>query len=85
MDESLEDQDPSDPREKRPIGEKKKKKKKGVSVGTLSTKSNTVIPIALNNEEEEFQLREILERSMVEKRAINVPYLEGVEPIGLKL
>lgn len=77
--------DASEPHGKRPVGEKKKKKSKGPAVGEIHTKSRTVIPVALNEEEKELQLREALEKSKRERRVTNVPYLEGVGPSGLDL
>lgn len=53
-------------------------------MGTLTTKTNTRIPVPLNDEEDELQLGETLKRSKVEKRAPNVPYLENVGPLGLE-
>lgn len=64
-----------------PIGQKKN----GPAMGTLTTKSNTQIPIPLNDKEEELQLSETLEHNMVEKRAPNVLYLENVGPLGMEL
>lgn len=72
---------PSDPHGKRPMGQKKKK---GPAVGTLTTKTNIMILVPLNEEKEEIQLRETLQCSIVEKRAPNVPYLENVGLSGLK-
>lgn len=74
--------DPSDPHGKRPVGIKKSKKKKKPSpvMGTLATASRTRIPVPLTNEEEQMQLTKTLQRSMVEKRASSVSYLEGVGP-----
>lgn len=81
------EEDLTNPRGKRPVDEKKKKKKKGtgLAVGMLITSSGTRIPVLLNEEEEQLQLRETLQRSTVEKMAPPVPYLENVGPLGLKL
>lgn len=51
--ESPDEQDPSNPRGKRPAGQKKKKKKKGSGVGMLTTETNTLIPVTLNDKKEE--------------------------------
>lgn len=76
---------------KRPIGQKtykekeKEEKSKGPTVRTLTTASNTRISIPLTKEEEERQLREMLQRCIVEKRAPHVPHLKNVGPSGLEL
>lgn len=62
----------------KPMGEKTKKKKgKGPTLGTLMTSYGMRIPVALTEEEEQLQLRETLQRSIVEKRAPYVPYVES--------
>lgn len=77
--------DPTDLRGKRPTVQKKKKKKTKQTVSTLTIRSGTLIPVPLTVKEDEAQIREMSERSVVERRAPNVPYLEGVGPSGLKL
>lgn len=69
--------DPTDPQGKRPAAQKKKKKKTKKPVGNLKIESGTWIPVPLNEEKEEAeQIHETLERSIVKRRAPNVPYLE---------
>lgn len=77
--------DPTNPRGKHPKGQKINKKKKGPAIGMLTTKTNTGSPSILNDEEEELQLCETLECSIVEKRAPCVPYMENAGPSGLEL
>lgn len=79
----LEEEDTTDPCGKHLRGQKKKKKMKGPTVGTMTTKTNSRIPIPMIDEEKELQLRKTLERNVMERRAINVPYLKGVGPLGL--
>lgn len=76
------EEDPSDPREKRHVGEKKKK---SPTVGTLTTATGTWIPVLLIDEKERQQLQETLQRSTNERRATNVPFHHGVGPFGLEL
>lgn len=65
---SLEEENPIDPHGKHFAGEEKhKKQKKGPTMGTYTTKSNTQISVPWNHKEEELQLRETLERNMVKK------------------
>lgn len=49
------------------------------------TSTGTLIPVPLIEKEEALQLNEILQRNTVEMRDPNVPYLEGVGPLGLEL
>lgn len=64
---------------------RKKKKKFSPAVGTLTTGTGTKIPMPLTEEEEAMQLTETLQRSTVEKRASNIPYLKGIRPLRLEL
>lgn len=49
-------------------------------MGILTTATGTFIPVPLTEEEEAQQINEMLQRGIMEKRATNVPYLEGVGP-----
>lgn len=44
-----------------------------------------MIPVPSTTEEEEAQVQATLQRSVVERRASNVPYLEGVSPFAFEL
>lgn len=69
----LQEEDLSDPWRKRPVGEENKKKKKGPVLETLMTATRIRIPVSLTKEKERQQLREMLQRSTVERRASNIP------------
>lgn len=80
--------DPSNPRSKRPMGEKKKSKKKKKStpvVGTLLMVFGIRIPVPLTKKEERMQLIETLQRNTVERTALPVPYHEGFGSSRLEL
>lgn len=48
----------------------------------MTTLSGTLISIPLTTEEQEAQIKETLERIVVERHAPNVPYLEGWVCLG---
>lgn len=48
------------------------------------TSSGTMIPVPLTDEKEQLQLRKTFQCSTIEKRAPNVPYVEGVGSSGLE-
>lgn len=53
-------------------------------MGTLTTGTKIRIPVSLTDEEERQQLKETLQRSTIERRTTNVPFLEVVGPFGLE-
>lgn len=63
---------------------KRKKKKSTPTVKTLMTVIGTLIPFPLTEEYEAQQINETLKRNIVEKRATDIPYLEGVGPSVFK-
>lgn len=77
-------EDSSDPWGKRPVGKKKKNKKKGPIIWTLVIAKGLRMLVPLVEENEQLQLRETLQRSTIEKRTTNVPYLENVGPSGFE-
>lgn len=54
-------------------------------MGFLTTALGTRIPVPLTIKEERQQLRETLQRSTVEKRMSNIPFLEGAGPSRLEV
>lgn len=72
-------------RGKRPAALRRKKKKSKKLAWLLIDGSGNLIPVPLTTENEEAQVRETTQRSIVEKHTPHMPYFEGTWPSGIDM